>query len=309
MISRFDFNQIIKDLLSNLYDSAALESHPAVFSVIPVPSDYSGNKGEYIRQIFEDAIEQLRPARKEMVITSPEWRPYLILKKRYIDGIGIQLLSDELAISQRQMRRDHHKAMQTLTDILWRDLHTNNSNEEGNLQSAVLEVHNEMVDPAETTRGVYTLLRKQFELKGIQVNFSSSEQFAPVITDRVILRQILISLMNDILHNQVEQSLTIECNTVENEVQIKFSSKVAGNWESVSEDGIEEDLTTVHYWCEQIHARIEESYLREGNQGYVNRVLWLPHSDQKILLVIDDQDAVVNLLKDTCPKLIFSQLG
>ena len=297
MISRFDFNEVIRDRLNNLYDSAALESHPAVFSAIPIPSGFTGNKGDYIRKIFEDAIEELQPARKEMVITSSEWRPYLILKKRYVDGIGIQVLSEELAISQRQMRRDHHKALETLSDILWRNLHQDNIAEEGNLQSALLEVHNEMVDPVETIRGVYALLKRQFDNKGIDVIFPTDQQYAPVITDRVILRQILISLMNDILHNQVEQAVTIACNIIDHEVQIKFSSSVIGKWEPGSEDGNEEDLTTVHYWCERIHARLEESYITERDQGFVNRVLWLPHSEQKILLVIDDQDAVVNLFK------------
>jgi len=297
MISRLDFNEVIKDLVNNLYDSAALETHPAAGSALPVPDGYSGNKGEYIRQVLEDAIELLRPARKEIEIASPEWRPYLILKRRYMDGVGLQPLSEELAISQRQMRRDHHKALQILTDILWGKLEPNRINEEGSVQSAALAVHNEMLDPAETTRGVYQLLKKQFEVKQISVDFAVSENFTPVITDRVILRQILIGIMNDILHNQVERSLTIETKVVENEVQICFTSKVNTDWEFSPEGSAEEDLTTVRYWCERIHARIEERYARERKQGYVYRILWLPHSDQKILLVIDDQDAVVNLFK------------
>ena len=32
MVSRFFFNEMIKDLLDNLYDIASLETHPALFS-------------------------------------------------------------------------------------------------------------------------------------------------------------------------------------------------------------------------------------------------------------------------------------
>lgn len=298
MISRYNFNEIIKDILGNLYDVVSLETHPVVFSVIKLPAGFDGNRGEYVRQVMLEAIEQLRPARKDLLPTAIEWRPYLILKKRYVEGIGIQELSDMLAISQRQMRRDHHKALQALTEILWAGSNLQDNIEGEPEQNQVFEVHNEMIDPLDTTRGVYALLKYQFENKGIQVDFIDQEEFTPVITDRVILRQVLISLFNDILHNQVDQKLIISCAVADNQVQIVFASQMASGWDSTNDDieeDIENDLSAVRYWCERIHAHIEETLINDGKIQWVNRVLWLPHSDQKIMLVIDDQGAVANL--------------
>ncbi len=51
------------------------------------------------------------------------------------------------------------------------------------------------------------------------------------------------------------------------------------------------------YWCERIHARVEELCTNEKSVRKVKRTLWLPHSDQKIMLVIDDQEPVVNLFQ------------
>ncbi len=207
MVTRLFFNEVIKDVLDNLYDIASLETHPALFSVIKLPQGFTGSKGEFIRQFMLDGIEQLRPPRKELSLTAPEWRPYIILNKRYVEGMGSQELSDLLMISPRQMRRDHHKALAALYGILWTNCYPNEKIESDADLNPVIEVHNEMIDPVETTRGVYTMLKKQFDQKNISVEFLPGEGFMPVITDRVILRQVLISLFNDILHNQSVNNL------------------------------------------------------------------------------------------------------
>lgn len=297
MVTRLLFNEVIKDVLGNLYDTASLETHPALFSVIKIPQGFTGNKGEYIRQLVLDAIEQLRPTRKDLAITAPEWRPYIILTKRYVECIGVQELSDELAISPRQMRRDHHRALLALCEILWASCYPNEEPEDDSEQTPVFEVHNEMLDPLETTQGVFALLKKQFDDKRVVAEFTPQQEFTPVITDRVILRQALISLFNDILNDQPGHKLTVTCTSADNQVKIEFLSQVNQDQQTSIETGIEDELTAIRYWCERINARIEEFCTSKGNEHWVNRVLWLPHSEQKILLVIDDQDAVVNLFQ------------
>lgn len=300
MVTRLFFNEVIKDALDNLYDIASLETHPALFSVIKLPQGFTGSKGEYARQFVLDAIEQLRPPRKELSLTAPEWRPYIILDKRYVEGMGSQELADLLVISQRQMRRDHHKALSALSEILWAACYPDEKPESDADLNPVIEVHNEMIDPVETTRGVYAMLKKQFDQKDIRVEFLPSQGFTPVITDRVILRQVLISLFNDILHNQPGDILQIRSDSSSNHVQLEFISVINCNKEdckSEQDEFIADELTAVTYWCERIHARVEEICTNEKSVRQVKRTLWLPHSDQKIMLVIDDQEPVVNLFQ------------
>ena len=156
MVTRLLFNEVIKDVLGSLYDIASLETHPALFSVIKLPQGYTSSKGDYVTRLIFDAIEQLRPARKDLPVTAPEWRPYLILKKRYVEGTAIQELSEQMAISPRQLRRDHHKALQALLEILWADLYPNEIPETDSELNPVIEVHNEMLDPVEIIRGVFS---------------------------------------------------------------------------------------------------------------------------------------------------------
>ena len=300
MIDRPTFNEIVKDILSNLYDIAALETHPVLFSVIKPPPSYTRNKGEYIRQLVLDAIEQLRPLRKDESNNSPEWRPYYILYKRYVEGIGVQELSDLLAISPRQMRRDHHRALLAISEILWAWCYPNasaHSESPDSQNGQMIEIHNEVIDPIETTRGVYNMLKRRFDEKGIEVLIESPEGPTPVITDRVILRQALIGMFNDCLHIQNGPTLKVSCRAVDNQVVIELNALVGPSWEPAGEGEVDDDLNAVRYWCERINARLDEMVTHENKNHRVKRTLWLPHSNQKILLVIDDQEPVVNLFK------------
>jgi len=300
MVDRSIFNEIIKDALGNLYDTAAMETQPILFTAIQPPQGYTGNKGEYVRQLIMDAIEQLRPLRKEESISSPEWRPYFILYKRYIDGMSVQELSDMLAISPRQMRRDHHRALLALTEILWAWCHPNEPaqtelTEPGSSQN--VEVHNEVIDAVETTEGVYKMLKHRFDEKNFQVVIEPAENLTLVITDRVILRQALIGIFNESLHIQNGHTLDIKFRNVDHQIVIELSAQVSSNWEPADEEEVDDDLNAVRYWCTMIHATLEEKITHKKNVHTVQWFIKLPHSDQRILLVIDDQAAALNLFK------------
>jgi len=297
MVTRLLFNEVIRDVLGSLYDVAALETHPALFSVVRPPAGYSGSKGEYVARLMINAIEQLRPTRKDLPPSAPEWRPYLILKKRYMDGIAIQDLAEQMAVSPRQLRRDHHKALEALTGILWSELYHDEPIDSSFEPVPVIEVHNEMLDLSETIHGVFSLVRNQFELRSINVIFSIPSDLNPVITDRVILRQVLISLFRDILQNAFCDSLTISCDLPESRVGVTFAARTCSRPEDSAFEGNVDEFTAVKYWCERIHAQVVESLDHSGKYTVFKRTLWLPRPSQKIMLVIDDQAAVVNLFE------------
>jgi CheY-like chemotaxis protein len=56
-------------------------------------------------------------------------------------------------------------------------------------------------------------------------------------------------------------------------------------------------MNAVRYWCSRINARLQETVSSEANAKWVRRSLWLPRSNQKIVLVIDDQTAVLNMFR------------
>ena len=299
MVDRHTFDELIKDVLNNFYDVAALETHPLLFSVIGIPSNYTGNKIEYVRQLILDSIEQLKPARKDETVSSPEWRPYYILYKRYEEGLSIQELSDLLSISPRQLRRDHHKAFQALTEILWNQCYPTSPTPEdktGAGEAEIFEIHNEIIDPVETTRGVYNLLKRRFTEKKVEVTFDTPAEPLPVITDRIVVRQILISLFNDALHLVDGSSLHVACRPDEQQVVLEVSIPISRNWEPAGEEE-DDDVNVIRYWCAYINARLEETVFYLDKKRWLRRSIWLPYSKQKTIFIIDDQKPAINMFK------------
>jgi CheY-like chemotaxis protein len=300
MVDRANFNEVIKDMLGNLYDTAAIETHPMIQSVVPTTHSSSGNRGEYLRTLILEAIEQLRPPRKEESINSPEWRPYHIIYKRYVEGMGIQELSDQLAISTRQMRRDHHRAFMALTEILWAKCNPDEQKKPGEKESEtapVIEVHNEIINADETTRGVCKMLKYRFDEKGVSLTIHTPENSTPIITDRVILRQALIGIFNQSLHIQNGHEILIDFRSGENRVDICITLHVSALWEPASVEEIDDDLNAVRYWCSMINATLEEQISKEEYGQLIRWTIALPISNQRILMVIDDQPAVVSMFK------------
>ncbi len=312
MIDRSTFNEVIKDILGNLYDTAAIETHPMIQSVVPSSQASSGNRGETLRTLILEAIEQLRPLRKEESINSPEWRPYHIIYKRYVEGMGIQELSDQLAISTRQMRRDHHRAFMALTEILWAKCNpaeTKKSGEKESESTPVIEVHNEIIDAVETTRGVCKMLKYRFDEKGVSLTIHTPETSTPVITDRVILRQALIGIFNQSLHIQNGHEVLIEFRRREEHVEIRVILHVSALWEPASVEEIDDDLNAVRYWCSMINATLEEQISKEEFGQLICWTISLPFSNQRVLMVIDDQPAVVNMFKRYLSQTNFLPIG
>lgn len=317
MIDRATFNEVVKDSLANLYNFTALETHPLIFSVLKPPTDFSGTKDEFVRSLVLNAIEQLRPARNEITANSPEWRPYLILRKRFVEGIGLQELADFLSISSRQLRRDQARSLHAVTAVLWEKLNRGpdsspagfteqgEAHPSGDVQTAApaqteyqtFEVHDEVVDLRQTTLRVFDMLKPRLDEKGVVVEFEFSEPSVPVITDRVILRQILISMFNAALHMQAEKKIMVGTRIEDGQVAIRFSVMVKGEWDPVSEDDYSSALDSVSYWSSQIKASLNEKLvLLDGDQWAVREIL-LPRSDQRIVLVVDDQEPTINLFR------------
>lgn len=293
MVDRPTFNEVIKDVLGNLYDTAAIETHPMIHSIMPA----SGKRGETLRGLILEAIEQLRPLRKEESPNSPEWRPYLIIFKRYVEGMGIQELSDQLAISTRQMRRDHHRALEALTEILWNKFNPESQGKAETEGAPVIEVHNEIINAVDTTGGVCKMLKHRFDEKKVSLNLEPPKSPVLVITDRVILRQALIGIFNQSLHVQNGNEILVRFKNDEGQVEICITLQVSTAWEPVSGEEVDDDLNAVRYWCTLINARLEEQVSEAKNGQLIQWTIALPLSNQRILMVIDDQPAVVSMFK------------
>jgi CheY-like chemotaxis protein len=306
------FEEIIRFILTNFYDYAALETNSQIYTVIKPPLA-SANRAEHVRKTIIEVIEKLKPGRKEMNPNSPEWRPYLILQKRYVEGMGLSDLAAFLSISSRQLRRDNHRALEALTILLWNQFYPDQQRkasqvEEESDDQMDFEVHPETLDPQEVLNGVYELVKKRFENEHVPVGFNLSIMPLQVLADRVVLRQILIGLFNEISHASGLLDVAVKTMVTPRAVGFDLQArvKVQKDFEFKDEESVLDGLSS---WCSKIEARLEDHSQSLGSQHVWHYILWLRRAVQHTILVIDDQEPAINMFRRYLSKTDWKLVG
>lgn len=303
-MERKEFNRLVRDALSNLYDYAALETHPLT-AVFPVPSEQQTSRAEHLRHILLDAIEGLQPPDRERSIGSVEWRPYLILDGRYVQVLSLQELQVRLSLSERQLRREHSRALRAVAAWLWdqtyperaalRDGRVDPGQWNNNLRT--FKVAREPLDIADVVRGVARTLQRRVQSEGAKLHLILPEKLPSVLTDRVILRQILLSLLSYAL--DVQDVLDRGAITISTEVQtdqvtlrIQFQEPDPSSIEANEE---ETSLDAARYWARRVDVTLHESHTPGVRTGSAQLALSLPRASQKVVLVVDDQEPAIRM--------------
>lgn len=294
------FNGLIKDLMPHLFDYTALENHPLA-GLYPISEDFHGNRAEYLRQIIFKAIEDLRPPDRQPALNAPEWRPYFILYKRYVEGLSPQALSTQLALSERQLRRDHSRALQALAGRLWEQLPLSTTtadqgqNEENVIGLQNFEIRPENVELNSVLHGVVATFQYYLKAENIEVRLELLSSPQVVLIDRIILRQVLLSLLNYAVHLQADRLLVIRLMEQSGLLSIQITTGVDEQWRAFYDDEHEDLLETARFWSQQLGAAIQESYPARDIAGKAEISLLLQPTEQPVILVIDDQEPALRM--------------
>lgn len=300
-MERSVFNGLFKDLMTHIYDFAMLENHPLT-QVIDIPKDLRTSRGNFIQEMILEEIRRFRPVGKEISLDTIEWRPYLILQKRYIEGVSLQDLAAYLAISKRQMRRDHSRALQALAGRLWDRVfrekleQSSPTNEEGigeGLPS--FESNPEILDIAMVLAGVTNILQRHLEAEEIELELDVSKHL--VLGDRIILRQILISLFNYAIHLQCNNHIKVKTSLQEAKVVVEFQVTVDRQWTSLADDENEDLLGTAKLWCARLNASLEDIHPAKDQAGMVRLIFAMPPATQATIMIVDDQQPTIRMYK------------
>jgi CheY-like chemotaxis protein len=112
------FRNSLKDILNHLADTAYLENSKLANLLLSDEESKQGNRIQLLRSKISTGIEVLRPP-EDIPVHVAEWRCYRILTLRYLRGMELYLIEDELGLSQRQVQRDLKKGIDALASILW----------------------------------------------------------------------------------------------------------------------------------------------------------------------------------------------
>lgn len=295
-MDRATFDDLFKEALANLYDYAALEAQPQLFALLPPPPGYAGSRADYVRQFLTQAIEAFRPPNKALPPSAPEWRPYLILYRRYVDGLSLAELSAELSLSERQLRRDHHRALTALLNRLWEQLAPQSAVTAE--EPALFELNNETIELNSTLDTVLNMLKARLQQQNIVLNQRFAAQLIQVETDRVVLRQVLINLLQAALHMNSGSVLELRTYAESPLALVEVcGTHLPGEGHPL--------LQTIAYWCERIHAQFETKL---ADASFCLR-LSLPLAGLRILLVIDDQQPAIQLFRRYLSRTAYTVIG
>ena len=321
-MDRDQFRSLLHDALSNIHDYAILEKHP-LNDLIPRP-DLSVLRAENLKRFIWNGIESLKPDTQQPQIDSLEWRYYLILSGRYIEGASVADMQHRLALGERQERRLHGKACRTLEEVLYDRLfpldEINKSLQRDRFIQPVEGTKPEIAE--ESTEKDFSflvsleplhldmvinetaaLILPQLQAHGGDLSIQVPSNLAMVQADRIILRQILLYLFNCILQNWACNDVTILVYPNINKVFLEISSWVKASF--VNSEGELRSNKLLTYWLEKLGAQLQVELLTDAETNFsdpessfqIRYALELPVVNQEKILVVDDHEPAIRIIK------------
>ena len=322
-MNRDHFRSILRDALNNIHDYLILEKNP-LNDLVPRPA-LSVRRAENLRQFIWDGIESLKPKTQSLQVDSLEWRYYLVLSGRYIEGASIVDMQKRLALGERQERRLHGRAFSALENILWDRLFSGSEESEktgqegsalaaseGALSSiATNDTEEDMYFPVsleplhlgKVVNETKTLFLPQLEARGGDLSVQVPANLPMVQADRIILRQILLLLFNRILHNWAGDEIFINAHSNHSMVLLEINSLVEPSLVHSEDDLLTNKLLV--YWLERLSANLHfelfedpEPFFQEPETSLqIRYVLELPMAKQGKILVVDDHEAAIRIIQ------------
>lgn len=311
-LERLEFDELFRDLLNQLDNYPALEKHLLADWISP--SNDGQSQGEQLRQLVLTEINSLRPNTAQISEREPKQRPFLILHKRYIEGKSPASVAAELFIGDRQMRRDHNKALDSLAERFWRHHIQPRLSEQPDPPAEApaatqFESHPQALDLLQTIQGVAQTLQPRFASEEAELQLELPALPRRVLADRVILRQVIIGLLNFGLHVQNNGLVALSAGLQAAEVWLDVIFQVESNWQSLRLEALPRLQKTTLEWLPAIQARLEENSPQPGLAGECRLRLFLPTAPAQALLVIDDQPATVRLFQRYLSQTDYEVIG
>lgn len=202
-LDRPEFDSQIRQALQNLHDFAALQKLPLT-GLLSAPSGTLDQGVRKLRAEILDAIERLNPP-GSMPSRARERRPYALLYGYYVQGMTSAELADELAISIRQLRREHARAVEAVLDLLWDRLSPQLRPEPGSAlpraadtetDQLLSQAHVDDISITDLMDGIFATLAPLAASRGMKLENQLPANLPLARANRVVLRQGILGLIS-----------------------------------------------------------------------------------------------------------------
>ncbi len=301
--NRFDW--LVKNALANLNDNAALEIHPLA-AVLALGDEPTGSRIHRLRQVLEAAIEALRPVEGEPRSDTVAWRPYLILRGRYVEQLDLATLQRKLALSERQLCREHSRALRAVARLVEdrypQDLTAHGIVEEDDIglepseeEFGAFELTRQPIHLGDLLREAQSALARWAESQNISLYLLLPSDLPMIEGDRIILRQIMLSLLNQAFRLVCDGRIIAQVEIYPEKItlSVRFRATEHAEW-SVEEERA--SLRVAQYWASCLGAALQ-LLVPDSPTGMTCSTLSWPRTDRPAVLVVDDQEAAIRLFE------------
>ena len=303
-MDKAQFRNTLKDILNHLADTAYLENSKLASVLLNDEESKQANRIQVLRNKISEGIDVLRPP-EDIPLHVAEWRCYRILTLRYLRGMDLYRIEDELGLSQRQVQRDLKKGIDALASILWE----RQSSAEGNIsaEESPVEVPSDTYDLDlikkelmnwEITFDLFNLsqiIEQAVELSASllktdlrsRVDHSGVDQQLDVRVDQILTKQGLYKILS--MAGASTQAISVVMQTrklneffIELTIEFKHSQPLSyNNWE----------IAQLFYTIQGVNHKLSEL------PGQTTITIILPLMQQNSCLVIDDVVSVRRLIE------------
>ena len=199
-----DFEAHIRDLLSSLYDYLKLAANPLADALA---GEASGNERvQAIRKAVLEAIDDMR-REDQQGPTARGNRLYHILRRRYVDELSTNEALAQLALSERQYYREHQRAIQTISQILWDRYFANDAREAepaphslaDELDWLNVDSSHRLLHPRQEIQAALVATKVIAEQSGVELGVEAAPKSITLDVSQPVFRQFVVYLLNELI--------------------------------------------------------------------------------------------------------------
>ena len=287
------FAQHLRDALAHLYDTAHLQRHPLLSYLVPSDISEARARAQYLREALLQAIADLRPP-AGVSPHDPSYRPYAILRGKYVEGKRSEELQMQLAIGRRQYFREQQRALDSLAILLW-DKCLDRGEARADSDSYALEDELQQLGVKSEAFAAEPALQQALRVsKGLAlargVGLSLTVEGAPqVFADEAITQQLLISLVGLLVQQSANCYIEATLSSDGPWVAVNFTGMVP-----VAEAGaIEVSLLTPKRLAAHLGGQLSVG----GEPSKPRICLRLPSARENVVAIIDDNPKTLHLFQ------------
>jgi len=284
------FEKQLRDCLTHYYDYAFLQRHPLV-RLLEANISSDARQVQSFRELIEQAIESLRP-NPESDPTSKQARLYNILFFRYVNQQQVQQVLHRLNLSERQFYRDHNKAIQALSDVLWGRIQgtspTPQPDSSISIQSEIQRIHSqarpEQVNAQVFLQKAVTSIQSLIDQYRAQINLQVDDDAVLPASDIAVLRQTIIWIISRLIIEAPPcNHFTLSFLNHDTEGEFSFCNAEYPYPPQIIQQ------ETLQNLVQAMEGRVE-MHIAIGERGKI--CLYVPLHKRSILIIDDNPDAI-----------------